>query len=68
MEKTQCIVQYGQVKGNARCMAKPIQYCKVKLSKIKKKKEKKNKVKIKIPKLVDILFLKLRISMWKVHC
>ena len=41
MEKTQCIVQYGQVKGNARCMAKPIQYCKVKLIKIKKKKEKK---------------------------
>ena len=47
MEETQCIAQYGQVKGNAFL---------------------KNKVKIKILKVVDILFLKLRISMWKVHC
>lgn len=42
MEETQCIVQYGQVKGNVLL---------------------KNKVKIKIQKFVDILFLKLRISM-----
>lgn len=28
----------------------------------------KSKVKIKVQKFVDILFLKLRISMWKVHC
>ena len=47
MEETQCIAQYGQVKGNAFL---------------------KNKVKIKILKFVDILFLKLRISMWKVRC